>query len=91
MEQEMGSLTFAIIILGKKIDKSLQCSSWDERPLSKPQIIYAALDTIIAINLYNKLKDNISFSPKQMVYKSKSNLSDLNSKIRNLHKSIQNK
>lgn len=32
------------LLLGAKLDKSCQCSNWEQRPLSRPQIEYAAND-----------------------------------------------
>ena len=34
-----------------RLDKSLQCSSWDHRPLSAAQVAYAALDAWILLPL----------------------------------------
>ena len=32
------------LLLGAKLDKSCQCSNWEQRPLSRPQVEYAAND-----------------------------------------------
>ena len=41
--------------LGNKLCKYEQCSNWDNRPLKKRQLHYAALDAIVCISLYKKL------------------------------------
>jgi len=42
-------------LLGLPLDKSLQRSNWRRRPLTRPQIEYAALDARIAILVYDEL------------------------------------
>ena len=42
-------------ILGKKMCKYEQCSYWENRPLKKSQLHYAAFDAIICVSLYKKL------------------------------------
>ena len=44
--------------LGNKLCKYEQCSNWENRPLKKRQLHYAALDAIVCISLYKKLSDN---------------------------------
>ncbi|CAB9518539.1 Exonuclease mut-7 homolog [Seminavis robusta] len=43
--------------LGKPLDKSEQCSQWNERPLSLRQRTYAALDAWTVRAIYDKVKD----------------------------------
>ena len=42
-------------IVGKKMCKYEQCSNWENRPLKKSQLHYAALDAIICISIYKIL------------------------------------
>ena len=42
-------------ILGKKMCKYEQCSNWENRPLKKSQLHYAAFDAIVCISLYKVL------------------------------------
>ena len=37
--------------LGKTMDKSMQCSDWDARPLSRAQLCYAATDAAVLLDL----------------------------------------
>jgi len=49
-------------VLGKRLDKSQQCSNWAARPLSDDQLSYAALDAYCLIQLWGVLQpqlDNI--------------------------------
>jgi len=38
-------------ILGRSLDKSLQCSDWDARPLSDTQLRYAATDAAVLLDI----------------------------------------
>jgi ribonuclease D len=40
--------------LKKPLDKSEQCSEWNQRPLSEPQRVYAALDAYVCACIYSK-------------------------------------
>ena len=40
--------------LGKKLSKFEQCSNWENRPLRKAQIHYAAMDAFIMVKIYEK-------------------------------------
>ncbi len=40
--------------LGKKLSKFEQCSNWENRPLRKAQLHYAAMDAFILIKIYEK-------------------------------------
>jgi ribonuclease D len=42
--------------LGCRINKSQQCSAWLNRPLSTAQLVYAALDAEILLDLYAALR-----------------------------------
>ena len=44
--------------LGNKLCKYEQCSNWDNRPLKKSQLHYAALDAIVCLSLYKKMTNN---------------------------------
>ena len=44
--------------LGNKLCKYEQCSNWDNRPLKKSQLHYAALDAIVCLSLYKKMTSN---------------------------------
>eukprot|EP00913_Durusdinium_trenchii_P034853 g32601.t1 len=39
------------VYLGKLLDKSLQCSNWDQRPLSAEQIRYAGSDAAVLLDI----------------------------------------
>ncbi|XP_065363553.1 exonuclease mut-7 homolog [Calliphora vicina] len=45
------------ICLGKKLDKSNQCSNWANRPLRHDQIVYAALDAHCLLQIYQVLTE----------------------------------
>ena len=45
-------------VLGKKMCKYEQCSYWENRPLKKSQLHYAAFDAIVCVSLYKKLYVN---------------------------------
>jgi hypothetical protein len=54
----MRSLNMAYIcaqVLGRTLDKSMQCSPWHERPLSFEQVQYAALDAAVSVSILQKL------------------------------------
>ena len=42
--------------LGKNLCKGCQCSQWDVRPLNKFQLHYAALDALVCIQIFKKIK-----------------------------------
>ena len=50
--------------LGAKLCKYEQCSNWENRPLKKRQLHYAALDAIVCITLYKKMTDVEFFRKK---------------------------
>ena len=41
--------------LGRRLDKSEQCSDWERRPLSRAQIAYAALDAAVLFALHDAI------------------------------------
>jgi len=51
-------------ILGYPLDKTFQMSFWDLRPLSEDQLIYAAIDSIATVEIYERMKDKINFISK---------------------------
>ena len=50
-----GYSTFCKLVLGKGLDKSLQKSNWSLRPLKTEQLIYAAMDSISTVRIYELL------------------------------------
>jgi ribonuclease D len=54
--------------LGKELDKGNQCSKWADRPLSESQVIYAAIDSIAAVRLYEKISLEMDLTPKTYKY-----------------------
>ena len=55
---QRGFSNHCLYYLGKKLDKANQVCRWDERPLSDSKIVYAALDSIAAIPLYEKMRES---------------------------------
>ena len=47
-------------ILGLRLDKRMQRSDWEQRPLSKEQVEYAALDAIVLIELWQAICNSSS-------------------------------
>lgn len=47
-------------VLGFQLDKSMQCSSWSDRPLSEAQLQYAAKDAIVLHLLYERISSGAS-------------------------------
>ncbi|KAL3657885.1 hypothetical protein V7S43_017085 [Phytophthora oleae] len=45
-------------ILGSPLDKRMQMSNWDVRPLTAPQLTYAALDAYCLVQITQKLRRN---------------------------------
>lgn len=52
---EKGLSNHCLFYLGKKLDKTNQVCQWDQRPLTEDKIIYAALDAIVSVPLYEKM------------------------------------
>lgn len=42
-------------ILGSRLNKRMQRSDWEERPLSDEQVEYAALDAVVLLEIWHKL------------------------------------
>nr|AAM49831.1 GM01690p [Drosophila melanogaster] len=51
----------SLACLGKKLNKSNQCSNWANRPLRREQILYAAIDARCLMLIYNTLIERVSF------------------------------
>ncbi|KAH8333688.1 exonuclease mut-7 homolog [Drosophila kikkawai] len=51
----------SLVCLGKKLNKSNQCSNWANRPLRREQILYAAIDARCLLLIYNTLLARVSF------------------------------
>ncbi|CAE8720846.1 unnamed protein product, partial [Polarella glacialis] len=49
-------------LLGLTLDKSLQCSDWDQRPLSSEQLSYAAADAAVLLELAAAIDKQSHFS-----------------------------
>ncbi|KAI8042107.1 exonuclease mut-7 homolog [Drosophila gunungcola] len=50
----------SLACLGKKLNKSNQCSNWANRPLRREQILYAAIDARCLLLIYNTLLARVS-------------------------------
>ncbi|KAI8348379.1 hypothetical protein B0O80DRAFT_502062 [Mortierella sp. GBAus27b] len=52
-------------LCGRKLDKSQQCSHWEQRPLSPEQLLYAAIDAWCLLDIYKILEKitKISLDP----------------------------
>ena len=53
--QEKSVRKMAAIILGCKVSKAQQCSNWEADPLSDAQLLYAATDAWICVQMYKAL------------------------------------
>ena len=42
-----------------QLDKKLRCANWSKRPLTQSLIDYAAMDVIVMIDIYDRLKTKI--------------------------------
>jgi hypothetical protein len=51
----VGLSQLSFIVLGQGVDKSMQCSDWQRRPLLAEQITYAALDALVLLHIVTKL------------------------------------
>ena len=51
----IGLSRLADIVLGKAIDKTMQVSDWERRPLSSQQLRYAAVDAHAALEIWRRL------------------------------------
>jgi ankyrin repeat protein len=60
----MVGLSSAVkFMFGKPMDKTQQCSDWNQRPLSSEQIEYAAFDAVILVDLVLFLGQTSAVSP----------------------------
>jgi ribonuclease D len=66
---EKGFSSSCSHFLGRKLDKTCQTCDWSNRPLSKEKIIYAAIDSIASIALYDKMKKTKTFIPTYLLLK----------------------
>ena len=60
-EQSLSNLVK--LCLGTKLDKSNQLSNWQQRPLRKEQISYAALDAYCLFELYDVIQKQFTKLP----------------------------
>ena len=51
----VGLSLMAKAVLGKPINKAMQCSSWGRRPLTAAQLRYAALDAHATLLVYERV------------------------------------
>lgn len=56
--EELGLQKIYAILFGKRISKSQQRSNWDAAFLSKPQIMYAAIDAWACLRIYQFLEQS---------------------------------
>ncbi|KAB7499368.1 Exonuclease mut-7-like protein [Armadillidium nasatum] len=52
-----GLSEMVYLCFGKPLDKMEQCSYWSIRPLSRSQVVYAALDAFCLLDIYNYLNE----------------------------------
>lgn len=52
-----GLSEMVFLCFGKPLDKTEQCSYWSRRPLTRNQILYAALDAFCLLDIYNYLNE----------------------------------
>lgn len=57
---EKGLKKLSGIVLGKRISKSQQVSNWDARELTEAQMIYAATDAWVCLEIYNTLRGSLN-------------------------------
>jgi ribonuclease D len=56
--ENIGVKKMAAIVLGFRISKSQQLSNWDADTLTEPQMVYAATDAWVSLEIYLKLIQN---------------------------------
>eukprot|EP00795_Rhopilema_esculentum_P010416 gene10416-19117_t len=56
-DKEKGLSQLVKQCLGKPLDKTFQISNWEQRPLSKEQLLYAALDALCLVKIYDVFED----------------------------------
>jgi ribonuclease D len=47
-------------VLGRRVDKRMQRSDWESRPLSAEQRDYAALDALVLIEIWRVLEERVA-------------------------------
>lgn len=61
-------------LLGQILDKSEQCSNWQTRPLRKNQLIYAAMDAVVVVQIFKKAleltKTKSSLNIRRLLFRS---------------------
>lgn len=72
VKRSAGLSTLCQSLLGKPLDKSMQCSDWQARPLTARQINYAALDSLCLILLFQKFQQVLPAGVMSMVVSSSS-------------------
>ncbi len=60
--EEKGLKKLSGIVLGRRISKSQQVSNWDGDQLTGAQMVYAATDAWICLEIYNRLRESLSRS-----------------------------
>lgn len=55
--QDKSLKKLSALILGIRISKSQQTSNWENEVLTEPQLIYAATDAWVCLEIYKKLKE----------------------------------
>ncbi|HMQ01256.1 MAG TPA: 3'-5' exonuclease [Cyclobacteriaceae bacterium] len=55
--EQQGLKSLAGIFLGFRISKSMRVTNWEAKELTEKQIIYAATDAWVCLELYKKLQD----------------------------------
>ncbi|GIL53333.1 hypothetical protein Vafri_8955 [Volvox africanus] len=56
---QAGLSTLAATLLGKPLDKAMQVSDWEARPLSPRQLTYAAQDAHVLLRLWDAFHDRL--------------------------------
>lgn len=57
--EQQGLKSLAGLLLGFRISKNMQVSNWEAKELTEKQIIYAATDAWVCLELFKKLHDKI--------------------------------
>ena len=61
-----GSLaSLCVVVLDIGLDKRMQVSDWQQRPLTSEQVSYAAMDAFVLILLLNRITNQFSLQVKQ--------------------------